>query len=263
MMQGFDIAATDYDITFTHTQIGGMQRNLVYSHVEKLLSLSENQHILEINCGTGEDAIWLTGKGHNVFATDISSEMIRTANAKTEEGIVNPHFEQMDINELGKQHFDTPFDLIFSNFGGLNCLSPDQLKLFFKNAFLHLKPGGHIIAVIMPKHCLLETVYFLFKGSTKKAFRRNTQQSVDANVDGVKIPTWYYNPNDIIEMTDGIFENIDLYPIGFFIPPSYLELFFKNKKRLLHLFKKVDGLFQKKQWISKYSDHYFISLKKQ
>ena len=82
MTESFDIAATTYDNTFTYSKIGKLQRNLVYEHLSKILPIDHNLDILEINCGTGHDAIWLANQGHRVLATDISSEMISIARSK-------------------------------------------------------------------------------------------------------------------------------------------------------------------------------------
>ena len=81
MQTNFDQAASTYDATFTHTKIGRAQRDIVYEHVTRLLSYPPKD-ILEINCGTGEDAIWFEKRGFNVLATDISSEMIARAKSK-------------------------------------------------------------------------------------------------------------------------------------------------------------------------------------
>jgi ubiquinone/menaquinone biosynthesis C-methylase UbiE len=40
------------------------------------------QKILEVNCGTGEDALWLSAQNYEVTATDISEAMIGVAKAK-------------------------------------------------------------------------------------------------------------------------------------------------------------------------------------
>ena len=49
------------------------KRNRVRKHLMKYLSPASD--ILELNAGTGEDAIFLARQGHRVHATDISSGM--------------------------------------------------------------------------------------------------------------------------------------------------------------------------------------------
>jgi len=265
MPSDFDIAAKSYDTVFTFSEIGKAQRHRVHQFLNSTIFSSEEVseenrclHILEVNCGTGEDAVFLSEKGHKVIATDISEAMINEAEAKhSAKGI---RFVTMDINELTPQTFPQKFDIIFSNFGGFNCLSPKLLQEFLKKAPELLNPEGLLVMVIMPKHCLWEQLYFISKGSFKKAFRRKTAKPILANVEGVSVPTWYYNPQDIVTLTRDNFKKTDLKPIGIAIPPSYLEPFFKSKKGMLRTLKKVERLFYYSFW-AKYADHYIITLR--
>jgi len=262
MTESFDISASLYDDVFTNSHIGKLQRKLVHDFLINVLPKDQRLHILEINCGTGHDALWLANKGHHIIATDISSEMIRIAKSKATLNPNNLEFCQLDINKLGETHFDHSFDIIFSDFGGLNCLSPIQIDNFFIAAEKKLKPNGKIISIIMPKHCLLENSYFIIKGDFKKAFRRNTEKAVSANVEGTNVDTWYYNPKNITKASNTFFTINNVLPIGFLIPPSYLEPFFKNKLRLLKILQNIDMFFRRFSFLSKYSDHYLISLSK-
>ncbi|MBQ4821768.1 class I SAM-dependent methyltransferase [Aquimarina sp. MMG016] len=262
MNSSFDIAAVNYDEVFTNSHIGRLQRDLVQEFLLQILPKQTSLEILEINCGTGEDAVWLAKQGYSVIATDISEQMIEVAKRKQSDELKSLKFKTLDINDLQNTIFQKKFDVIFSDFGGLNCLSPDELQTFFKATSEKLNPKGKIVAVIMPKHCLLETVYFVLKGSFKKALRRNTKTYVEADVDGVVVPTWYYNPKDIANLSKIGYEVIQKSPIGVFIPPSYLETFFKNKPLLLKIFQKLDQVFKRLSFLSKYSDHYIISLSK-
>lgn len=146
MQSNFDKAAIFYDNSFTNTGIGKAQRNMVYYQLHEILSENKSS-ILEINCGTGEDAIWLANKGFQVTATDISNEMI--AVAKTKSNTI--HFAQADINTIAEQFSGSQFDVIFSNFGGLNCLTTQELHRFFLKTHEILSEKGHLVLVIMPK----------------------------------------------------------------------------------------------------------------
>jgi 2-polyprenyl-3-methyl-5-hydroxy-6-metoxy-1,4-benzoquinol methylase len=259
MKADFDNAATNYDSTFTNSAIGKAQREVVYSHLSKFLKNNISKTILEINCGTGEDAIWLAKQNFQIVATDISEKMILIA--KNKEKLPNLTFERLNINEIGKPFGDEKFDLIFSNFGGLNCLSKEELNLFFENVSNLVSEKGHLVLVIMPKNTLWESFYFLAKAKFSLAFRRK-KESVIANVDGEKVNTFYYNPKDIVNLSGNDFEIISIKPIGFFIPPSYLETFFKNKLKLLSILKNLDTAIKNCSFLSKYADHYLIVFQK-
>jgi len=80
-MSDFDNAAFKYDKQFSYTCIGEAQRNLVWRYIEKL-DLHHHGNLLEINCGTGEDAKRWKGQNKKVHATDVSPKMIETARLK-------------------------------------------------------------------------------------------------------------------------------------------------------------------------------------
>src|ERR1700750_2270801 len=79
----FDNMASTYDADFTMSGIGKLQRERVWFFLSALLQKKGAAlKILEINCGTGEDALRLAALGHQVIATDASAVMIETAKAK-------------------------------------------------------------------------------------------------------------------------------------------------------------------------------------
>ena len=257
MFSDFDIASQDYDRVFTNSNIGKAQRNKVYTFLNPILKQEMQLSILELNCGTGEDAIYFSNFGHQVIATDVSQGMITVAKSKKKSN--NVVFKVQDIKTISKQSFATQFDLVFSNFGGLNCLSSQQLELFFKTVSSLLLPGGKLIVVIMPKQCLWEQFYFSLKGDFKKAKRRKTNQSIPVNVNGVAVDTWYYNPEDIVSLCNKYFTLTDVKPIGLTIPPSYLENSILAKQPFLPIFKAMDRFLTGRFW-AKYADHILLEL---
>ncbi|WP_296381238.1 class I SAM-dependent methyltransferase [Winogradskyella sp.] len=259
MPNDFDIASSKYDTTFTFSNIGKAQRGMVFKYLNPILNQGNKLSILELNCGTGEDAIRFAKLNHDIFATDISEGMIKVAKTKT--NLKNLIFKNQDINTINERTFDTKFDLIFSNFGGFNCLSKIELDLFFKTAAKLLNPKGKIVLVIMTKHCLWERLYFTFKGNLKNAKRRKTTESIVANVEGVAIKAWYYNPEEIVSLTASQYATNNIKPIGLAIPPSYLENSFLAKKPFLPIFKSIDVIITGSYW-AKYADHFLIELTK-
>jgi len=255
VMQNFDSAAEKYDTNFTHTEIGSIQRHLVYENVKK--HLQNIKTVLEINCGTGEDAVWLAKQNLTVTATDISEKMVSIAQSKA--NLENLNFKVLDINNLNQE--TNSYEFLFSNFGGLNCLTNTEMQTFFHSASEILSEKGKISLVIMPKNTIWEQFYFVLKFDFKNAFRRKKELAF-ANVDGEKVATYYYNPKEIVHLSQARFEILEVKPIGFFIPPSYLEPFFKNKKMLLKGLNFLENGIKNWSFLSKYADHYIITLKK-
>ncbi|MFY0651986.1 MAG: class I SAM-dependent methyltransferase [Cyclobacteriaceae bacterium] len=251
----FDIAAPTYDNDFTQTQIGSMQRNQVWKYLDRFLKNKTNLKVLELNCGTGEDALRMGKMGHNVLATDISKKMIEVAASKVRDEKVD--FLVVDIDKFSGYGLDNDYDLVFSNFGGLNCIDSESLQKLSEGITSILKKNGRFVAVIMPQFCFWETMYFLLKGKTTEAFRRK-KQHVMANVSGRSIKTWYYSPGKFRSIIDSSLEMEILKPIGLFLPPSYLESFFGNKPSGLKLLNWFEEKLASHSWQAPLSDHYYI-----
>ncbi|HHG83556.1 MAG TPA: class I SAM-dependent methyltransferase [Bacteroidetes bacterium] len=252
---GFDGVAQGYDQTFTETETGTRQRRQVRAYLAPILQ--QPRHILELNCGTGADARWFANQGHTVYATDISAQMIQVAAQKA---ALSPklQFQQADIHQALSQASGT-YDLIFSNFGGFNCLSPQALGELGPLISSALAPQGHFIAIIMPRFCTWETLYFLAKLKPSQAFRRATSKAISAPLAiGHIQPTWYYNPQHLRKALGPQLQLQARRPIGSFLPPSYLDPFFASRPKLLA---HMDQLEQKTaNWslLAPISDHYLI-----
>lgn len=214
----FDVLARDYDRQFTTSLVGAEQRRMSRKWLSKVLEGQNNLDILEINCGTGADAMWMSEKGHRVMATDQSEKMIEVARTKK-----GPEFFTCAFDELGQTFNKKQFDLIFSNFAGLNCVSPQQLQSIAKQVHQLIRPGGHFAVVIFGKYCLWETMYYLSKSRTREAFRRRTNEEVMVPLDRDTLqPVYYYSVKQFTRLLLP-FKRIATKPVGLFIPPSYLD----------------------------------------
>src|ERR1700691_417338 len=76
-MTAFDAMAGTYDSQFTASRIGTMMRRAVWARCAA--RFAPGSRILEMNCGTGEDALWLAQRGVEVLATDVSPAMLQGA----------------------------------------------------------------------------------------------------------------------------------------------------------------------------------------
>ncbi|HUR10283.1 MAG TPA: class I SAM-dependent methyltransferase, partial [Flavitalea sp.] len=162
----FDRQAPVFDSLYANDEIICYKRQRVREHVLK--HIKKKSSILELNAGTGDDALFFARQGHSVYATDLSPEMFCIRQEKVKQSglehvITN---EICSYTELHNLHNKGPFDLIFSNFAGLNCTN--KLPSVLKDLIPLVKPGGLITLVLLPPFCLWETLLF-FKGKWKTA----------------------------------------------------------------------------------------------
>jgi len=124
------------------------KRKRVRDHV--LRYLSPGSSILELNAGTGEDAIYFARQGHHVHATDIASGMQEALGEKVARvGLTDRISRELcSFTALSSLQQRGPYDLIFSNFAGLNCTG--ELDKVLHSFAPLVKPGGQVSLVILP-----------------------------------------------------------------------------------------------------------------
>ena len=155
-------------------------RQQVYRHVSAFMK--ESSKILELNSGTGIDALHFVHQGHRVHATDLSDGMIEQIEKKIVDHHLQARFtcQQLSYDQLHRLN-GQKFDYLFSNFGGLNCT--DDLSKVTEDMPEILNSDGYVTFVIMPPICLWELLG-IFKGNGKQAFRRLHKNGVIAHLEG-------------------------------------------------------------------------------
>lgn len=262
----FDGVAHKYDREFTHTTIGQLQRQAVWQYLNARWQLPRATplSVLELNCGTGEDAIIWAKAGCRVLASDIAPEMVAVARQKVETQHLS---DQITVVCAAAQQLNTavtaaPFDLIFSNFGGLNCLSPNELSSLARTIRLHYcSDNSRLVAVVMSSACLWEFLYFGAKGKVGEAMRRRQRTAVSAHVgNGDYIATWYYSPRRFAQLFSPYFSVEAVRPIGWAVPPSYMESFFSRHPFALRGLSVAESWGRNLSILSPFADHFLIDL---
>ena len=258
--QAFNKQSSVFDEIYAENVIVAYKRKRVREHVLRFLSPESN--ILELNAGTGDDAIFFARQGHHVHATDIAEDMQQKLRLKALKHNLNDLIstEICSYTALENLQKKGPYDFIFSNFAGLNC-TPDLDKVLQSLPAL-LKPGGVVTMVIMPRLCLWETA-MVFTGNFKTAFRRfKGKNGTPAHIEGVHFLCWYYHPKFLIKQLKGKLELLDLEGLCTLVPPSYFEQFPRKHAGLLKWLQKWESRLKRK-WPWRYTgDYYIISFQK-
>jgi ubiquinone/menaquinone biosynthesis C-methylase UbiE len=236
------------------------KRKRVRDHV--LQWVQPGSSILELNAGTGDDAIFFAQRGHTVHATDISSVMQSMLKEKVKlHGLESSvSHELRSYTDLENLYNRGPYDLIFSNFAGLNCT--DELPKVLQSFGNLLKPRGIVTLVILPKFCLWEFL-LLFKGKFKTAFRRfSGRKGSKAHIEGEFFRCWYYNPSFIKKTLKDSFNVKSIEGLCTIVPPSYIEKFAEKHPRAFRLLKKREDKWKSKWPWKNMGDYYIITFQK-
>ena len=249
-----------FDEQYSSNSIIQYKRERVRKHIQPYLAFNSN--ILELNSGTGEDAIWFAQQGHTVHATDISTGMQDILKQKVNELSLQEKItaEIISFTQLGNLKQKGPYDMIFSNFAGLNCTG--ELDKVLNSFSSLLKPKGIVTLVILPRFCLWEFL-LLFKGKFKTAFRRFFSKSgVTAHIEGEYFKCWYYNPSYIIKHLQNQFDLLAVEGLCTLVPPSYLEGFAEKYPKMFTILKTKEEKWRKKWPWKNIGDYYIISFRK-
>jgi len=249
-----------FDQLYTGNIIIEYKRKRFREHI--LSYAKKNASMLELNCGTGDDAIFFSQRGFTIHATDISKGMLDVLGKKlgTNQNKDSITVEQCSFTDLNSLQFKGPFDYIYSNFGGLNC-TPDLEKVLHSLGSL-VKPGGVITLVIISKFCLWE-ILLMFKGKFKTAFRRFfATKGRKANVEERAFKCWYYSPSFVKKSMKDQFEFLSLEGLCSIVPPSYIEDFAKKYQKSFRLLANKENRLKSHWPWNQMGDYFIISFRR-
>jgi ubiquinone/menaquinone biosynthesis C-methylase UbiE len=202
----FNNLAAKYDRLWTRTTVGQLQREAVWRHVGSLFK--PGRCVLDLGCGTGEDARRLMDAGMRVRAIDSSAEMVRIARDRGVDA------ELLAIEECGR--LNETFDVVLSNFGALNCV--ESLDSLSEPLARLVKPGGHLAICVIGRFCIWETGWALLRGQFAKAFRRWRRSAMSS----LGFRVLYPSTQRLKAALHPQFKLVDWRGIGLTVPPSYV-----------------------------------------
>jgi SAM-dependent methyltransferase len=137
MTTPFDFVAADYGRLWSDAPIGRSQRSQVWRHIDPLFQPGDL--ILDLGCGTGDDALHFAQRGVRVFGIDASEKMVQCAQAR---GVDAQRLALEDLNRL-----EGTYSGAISNFGALNCVA--DLRPIAAQLKRLIEPGGPLAICIM------------------------------------------------------------------------------------------------------------------
>ncbi len=232
----FDRLATTYDDTWTNTRIGRAQRNAVWRELDRFIR--KDNRVLDLGCGTGEDALHLLELGAKVDAIDSSAGMVDAARHR---GV---NAQQLAIEHIAE--LTGTYDLALSNFGALNCV--ENVASLREPLAKLIRPGGTLAICVMNQFCAWETLYYAVHGAFRKASRRWSGKTRTSSV----LLVFYPSVRTIRQVFQPDFCLIRDIGIGIFVPPSYVR---GVPDRALDLFERFDSRFAESRVVRAIGDH--------
>jgi SAM-dependent methyltransferase len=217
----WNTAAETYDLDFGNTLIGRAQRESIWREIGKVFTTG--QRILELNCGTGIDAVFLANRGVRVLACDIAPRMIelaqRRANSTQTGGLID--FRALATENIEVLEREGLFDGAFSNFSGLNCV--DDLPTVAQNLARLLRPGARLVLCMIGRFVPWEVAWYMARGNPRRAFLRFKKVTVGRIGEDALVSVRYPSVRKLAGIFSPGFRLKRRQGIGITLPPSYLE----------------------------------------
>jgi len=255
--EAFTRQSSNYDQYEEGNHILKWMRQQVRNHALEFLKPGDK--ILELNSGTGIDAEFFAEKGFTIHCTDLTSGMInqmqnKFSNKNLSDKITLQQCSYTELDKIG----DRKFDMIFSNFGGLNCI-PDlnEVTKFFPSL---LNNKGKVCLVIMPPLCPWELIQSL-RGKFKFAVRRLNKNGTLANIEGIIFTTFYFTPGEVMKALGKNFKLQKLEGLAVFTPNPQMTNFSNKFPRLIKALNKLDEKFAGLFPLNRIGDHFILTAK--
>jgi len=206
LIAAFDRVASEYDRLWTRSTIGQLQREAVWRHIGTLFE--PGQAVLDLGCGTGEDALRLIEAGLRVRAIDASKEMVRIVRDRGVDA------QTLAIEDCGL--LKGSFDAVLSNFGALNCV--EDIESLHQPLARLVRPGGFMAICVIGQFCAWETAWALLHRQPAKAFRRWRGSAMSS----LGIRVFYPSRKRLEAAFSPAFTLVGWCGIGLCVPPSYV-----------------------------------------
>ncbi len=245
----FDPMASGYDASFSSTVLGRLLRDAV--HQELRGTFAAGDRVLDLGCGTGEDALRFARQGVSVYGVDASERMVDRARAKASG--LGASFEAADLERdpLPKG----PFDGAFSNFGVLNCIR--DRRGFASRLADVLPPGAPAVFVVMGRFCPWEWIWYVARGRPRTAVRR---LSGSAPFRGMEIH--YATPASTSAEFSRSFRMRRAAGIGVLLPPSFAADFVERHPAVAGWVATLERRVRRRLAATILNDHFLIELKR-
>jgi len=231
-----------------------------------LSSFAPGQRVLELGCGTGEEALALARQGTRVLATDISSRMLDITRKKaTVSGLAQEvQTRQLAAGEIGvlvKEFGKGAFDGAYASFGALNG-EPD-LSLVGDALAILTRPGALLVTSVMNRFYPFEVIWYLAHARLRQAVRRwsgKTSAHVSPKLP-LSVPTWYYTPHAFARAFPA-FRRLSCRALTLLLPPPFAAHLWGRFPRLVaHLVTWEERL--SALWpLAALGDHFLITLER-
>ena len=238
--QGWDAYAGDYANLLSPGTVYHLTKEVIHRQIAGLLAAKPRLHVLDFNCGVGNDFPYFLARGWKITACDGSVGMLNKAwetyRAEIASGQISLYLGQMET--LDAHSFpDAKFDLIFSVTGGFSYVPDDSMRAVNQVLGRYLTDDGIMVTAHLNKFCLSDTAYHLAHARVRPAFLR-WQRNLSIRIKGQDFRMFLRGPGKVKQLTPDNLRTIKVLPLLWLTPPY--QTGFKPPQALLRLLKWIE-----------------------
>jgi ubiquinone/menaquinone biosynthesis C-methylase UbiE len=254
----FTRTAARYDaFAEDHPHLSRM-RQKVYATFERFVPAGAR--VLELNAGTGTDAVQLARRGFRVHATDIAPGMLARIRDKVARDRLDGRVSVQECSYLELDRVEGgPFDAVFSDLGGLNCTA--ELGRVARGVDGILVPGGTVVAVVMPPVCLWELA-LVFTGQFRLAVRRLSRGGTRAHLEGRRFSVYYYPPRQVLAAFGPDYEPLAVEGLAVLTPTAESKNLAKRHPGTYRTLARLDDAVSRHAPFSRWGDFFVVVLRR-
>lgn len=255
----YDAVASRYDRIPDKNRINAYMRRLSLERLSA--TFREGMKVLELGCGTGEEALQLAAQGIRVVAVDPSEEMVRIARAKARafhltEVATFVGGRARDI--LGSEVEEgAPYDGAYASFS--LAYEPDLHSIAAALDRI-LRPGATLLASLPSRVCLVEFVLSLLLGRPSYAGQRLRSWHWH-RVGPHRVPIRTYTPLGIADAMSPHFTLKRAEGLPSVVPPAYTNRWYAAFGALPDVVESVDAVLRTRFPFRLLGDHVLAELR--
>ncbi|MCS6845659.1 MAG: class I SAM-dependent methyltransferase [Caldilineales bacterium] len=264
----FDRAAATYDAQY------GSNASMAWMRAEALAAMQRcfppGGRLLEIGCGTGQDALTLRQAGFGIVATDISPAMVQQAQAKAAAaGVADIRWHVLPAGRLGElldAYGPAAFDGAYSNFGPLN--GEPRLEPVAAALARLLRPAAALVATVMGRWCAWEIGWGLLHLRPRQALRRlhtaatGGAANLAAPEGALPVPTRFYTPGEFARPFAEAFAVQEVAALPLLLPPPNLAHLWQRFPSLMQRLARAEPRLRGRRPFHSLGDHFLIVLRR-
>lgn len=219
----FDDFARDYRSGFEKNWVATFARRRAWGLYEKVFA--DCRTVLDLGCGPGIDSVFLSDRGVNVIAVDVSAAMLAQVPARGgEDGRGRITRVKADLNNPKALHDVLErargvADGALLGFGSVNFI--EDLRDFF----LHLAGAMAVPATVLVgtanRWCVWDLLYQVLRHH--RVPYRWRPQPCQHPVQGIDVQTWFRTECDVRRSLPDSFSVVEAVGVGAVAPPPYLH----------------------------------------